>query len=271
MNGVRVEHATSVDGTRIGFERVGQGPPLLVVHGGMGDRTRWGGVAADLAAGFDTLLLDRRGRGLSADGDAPHALEREVEDISAVVAAVGGPIRVLAHSFGGLVALEAARTVPGIERMVIYEPPFDTPGARALEPTVTDQITALIAAGDPDAALSVFLTEVVEVPAERQAAMRGTPLWAARTAALPTFARENRVVQRYRFDPLRFADVRVPIRFLLGTASPQSLQASTRAAHAAVPGSDLVELPSQGHAAMDTAPALFLRAVRDFLGAPAGS
>lgn len=96
--------------------------------------------------------------------------------------------------------------------------------------------------------------------------MRGTPLWAARIAVLPTFARESRVVRRYRFDPLRFADVRVPIRFLIGTASPRALQASTRAAHAAVPGSELVELPDQGHAAMDTAPALFLRAVRDFLG-----
>jgi pimeloyl-ACP methyl ester carboxylesterase len=261
----RIEHATSADGTRIGFERVGQGPPLLVVHGGMGDRTRWGAVAADLGAGFDMLLVDRRGRGLSPDTDVPHALEREVEDIAAVVAAAGGPVRVLAHSFGGLVGLEAARTVPGIERMVVYEPPFDTPGARALEPDTTDRIAALTAAGDLDAALSLFMTEVVGVPAERQAALRGTPLWAARIAALPAFAQENRAVQSYRFDPQRFADVRVPIRFLLGTASPPALQASARAAHAAVPGSELVELPDQGHAAMDTAPDLFLRVVRDFL------
>jgi pimeloyl-ACP methyl ester carboxylesterase len=262
----RIEYATSADGTRIGFERVGAGPPLLVVHGGTADRTRWAAVVPGLAERFALLLVDRRGRGLSADGDAPHSLDREVEDLVAVAAVPGGPVRVLAHSFGGLVALEAALITPAINRLVVYEPPFGTPGLPAVEADVLSRITELSASGDRDGALEVFLSRVAGVPDDRLRAMRGTSIWSARIAALPTITREAAALADYRFAAQRFAGLSTPVRFLIGTASPAPLRASTSAAHAAVPGSELVELAGQGHAAMDTAPELFLDAVLDFLG-----
>ncbi|HEX6116076.1 MAG TPA: alpha/beta hydrolase [Solirubrobacterales bacterium] len=260
------EQVTSADGTRIGFERMGQGPPLVAIHGGVADRTRWLAVAGALAEAHTLILLDRRGRGLSADeAEGGYALGREVDDLDAVIAAVGGSARVLAHSYGGLVALEAMASGSALERAVIYEPAFDTPGQETFPPTILGRVDELIGAGEREAALELFFREVVGADDAMISSLKETPVWAARVAAVHTITREGVVVRDVGFDPGRFADLNVPVRLLIGSESPEPLKASTRAAHAAVPGSELVELEGQGHAAMDTGTEAFLSAVLEFL------
>ncbi len=261
-----VDHVTSADGTRIGFERVGDGPPLIAIHGGVADRTRWNSVAGALGNDHLLVLLDRRGRGFSAEEvEGEYALAREVEDLDAVIAAIGAPVEVLAHSYGGLVALEAATSLSGIERMVAYEPAFDTPGLATFPPQTLARVDELIAAGDREAGLELFFRDVVGADDELIASLKATPVWAARLAAAHTIGREGEVVRDYAFDSDRFAAVDLPIRFLVGTESPEPLTASTRTAHKAIASSELVELDGQGHTAMDTDPEGFVRAVTEFL------
>lgn len=261
-----IDHVTSADGARIGFERLGDGPPLVLVHGGTADRTRWAPVVPALAERFSLLVVDRRGRGVSRHEPGPYALEREAEDLVAVVEAAGEGARVLAHSYGGLVALEALRLTDRVARAVVYEPPAHTDEAPVFPPEVAGLMADQLGRGDTDAALETFFTRVVAVPAAAVEAMRATPLWAVRRDVLAqTFEREGAVVAAYRFDPARFAHLATPVRLLLGTATAPGLHASTRAAAAAVPGAELVELPEQGHVAMDTDRDGFLAATVDWL------
>jgi pimeloyl-ACP methyl ester carboxylesterase len=259
-------HVVSADGTRVGFERFGSGPPLIAIHGGTADRSRWAPVAESLAQSCTLILVDRRGRGLSADeSNEPYDIAKEVDDVGAVIGTLAEPVSLLAHSYGGVIALEAAPSIDRIERMVVYEPAFDTPGLPIFPPGTLARIVGLVEAGDREAALELFFTYVAGVNAQRLEAMRGTPIWQARVAAMHTLTREGKFIERYSFEPARFVAVRTPVRFLVGQESPEPLRASTRTAHAAIKNSELVELPGQGHAAMDTAPELFVREVIDFL------
>src|SRR5215471_17537852 len=113
----------SKDGTTIAAWRSDVGAPLLLVHGTTADHTVWTPVRVALERHFSVWTLDRRGRGSSGDA-AAYALERECEDIAAVIDAIGGAVHVLGHSFGGICALEAALLTPNIGRLILYEPPI---------------------------------------------------------------------------------------------------------------------------------------------------
>ena len=145
-----METIRSKDGTWIAFERGGSGPPLVVVHGTSADHTRWAPVLPALETYFTVYALDRRGRGDS--GDATHyAIEREFEDISVVIDAIGQPTDVCGHSYGGICALEAARRTPHVRRLVLYEPPIPT-GVKDLYPAqVVAELQALLSTAQTDA------------------------------------------------------------------------------------------------------------------------
>ena len=116
---------TSPDGTTIAYTRTGDGPPLILVDGAMCYRGAgpMDALAALLQDSFTVYTYDRRGRGESTD-TLPHAVEREVEDLAALVAVAGGPAGVYAMSSGGALALATAATTPGIDRLALYEPPY---------------------------------------------------------------------------------------------------------------------------------------------------
>jgi pimeloyl-ACP methyl ester carboxylesterase len=259
-----VLEVSSPDGTRIGCEVVGDGPPLLAIHGTTADRQRWAAVRDELAARFRLHLMDRRGRGLSAaEGPGEYALEREADDVRAVVAAIGAPTLVLAHSYGATCALAAATDCPGMARLLAYEPAFGTDAGDVLPAEALPEAEAALARGDRDAALEVFFRRAQLQGDAAIAAMRQTALWQARLAAVHTLPREGRAANAYR--PRGLAAIAPSLRLLLGTESPPNLEASTRAAHAAAPGSELRELPGHAHAAMDGDPALFVAEVEDWL------
>ena len=264
----RVLRVDAPDGTRIGCEVIGEGPPLLAVHGTTADRERWAGVRDPLARRFRVYLMDRRGRGLSADEAAgADALEREAHDVAAVLAAIGEPALVLAHSYGGTCALEAAAGGAPIARMLVYEPAFGTAAGPVFPASALTDVEAALARGDREAALIVFFSQVLLLEPAEIEAMRATASWRARVEAAHTAPREARAANEYRADPRRLGAIAAPVRFLLGTETAPALERSTRAAHEALPGSELRELPGHGHAAMDVDPALFVSEVEDWLAA----
>ncbi|WP_051342304.1 alpha/beta fold hydrolase [Pseudonocardia spinosispora] len=254
----------SEDGTRIGFERRGTGPGLVLVHGGTADRTRWASIVPLLADRFTLYLVDRRGRGLSDDGPADdYALDREAEDLLAVTESIGEPVALLGHSYGALVSLETLVRAGPVTRALLYEPPFSTPGLPVFPAGALERMARSLAENDREGILTTFFHEAIGLDDPTVDALRATPVWQARLAAAATMVREGRVADSYVPNP-GLEHIGIPVRFLLGTESPGYLRASTRAAHAAIAHIDLVEMPGQAHMAMDTIPADFAALVAEF-------
>jgi len=256
---------TSRDGTRLGVERVGEGPPLLAVHGGVADRTRWTLLKEHIADRFTLHLLDRRGRGDSTqESTEPYALDREVDDVLAVIEAIGEPVRYLGHSYGALLGLETLTRTSAISRALLYEPPFDTPGHVMAPADVLDRMEAQIDAGERERALEIFYREILHADPEP---FKKLPMWPIRIAIVHTILREGRIGVAYTIDPARFTDVTTPVRLLVGTESPPAFPAAARAAADALPNAEIVLLEGQGHTMIDADPAGFVRQVVDFMAA----
>ena len=141
-----MEQIISQDGTQIGYERSGAGSPLVLVHGGTADHTRWAPVLPALNRHFSVYAIDRRGRGASGDA-AAYTLEREFEDVTAVIEAIGGPVDLLGHSFGAVCALAAATRTPGVRRLVLYEP-LPTGVAGSIPAAVASHMETLLATAE---------------------------------------------------------------------------------------------------------------------------
>ena len=255
----------SPDGTNIAYERRGHGPPLVMVHGSSLDHARWGRSVAGLAGRFTLLMMDRRGRGASGDGPS-YSIEREFEDVAAVVEAAGRPAHLLGHSYGAVCAMEASALTSAIDKLVLYEPPFPVGNPGPLfGPDIPERLEDLLRRGERDALVEIFLREVVGVSEAELQALRRSSTWRVRLQAAHTLPREVRMAESYHFDPSRLAKVRTPTLLLLGTESPRLMHDSTMAAHAALQNSRVELLPGQGHAAMTTAPEMFLAKVLAFL------
>ena len=259
----------SADGTHVGFDRTGEGPPLLLVHGSTADSSRWAPVIPALERRFTLLIPDRRGRGQSKDeASTPYALEREAEDLIAIAESVpgGGAVRVFAHSFGALVTMEAAARSAAFGGLVLYEPPFPTPDVDVVDGAAMAAFSELLAAGDREGALETFFTKVLAVPQAAVDAMKSTALWQARLAAVHTIVREGEAVQAWTLDAARLASIQGPVRLLLGTATTPSLDAASRALAGAMADWELVALEGHGHLAIDAAPDLVVEKVLEHLG-----
>jgi pimeloyl-ACP methyl ester carboxylesterase len=201
--------------------------------------------------------MDRRGRGLSGDHDA-YGLEREFEDVAALLEAIGEPTYLFGHSYGGLCALHAMLLTKHVKRLVLYEP--YAPVLPATEASaITLRYEALGASGERDAVVATFLREIVQLSEDEVRAMRAHPSWAGRLAAAHTIPRELRAAEQFHFVPERFAGCETPVGMLVGGDSPTFLKEATARLHAALPTSRVVVLAGQKHAAMNTAPSLFVR------------
>jgi pimeloyl-ACP methyl ester carboxylesterase len=195
----------SRDGTEIAVWTSGQGPPLVLVHGAVADHTRWRPLLPHLEPQVTVHAMDRRGRG--ASGDTPgYAIEREFEDVAAVVDAVaaasGSATGLYGHSFGGLCAFGGATLTANIGRLVLYEgwPPADA-RARELPPGLGPRLDALLAEGNRDAVVETMFREVVLMPEAEITALRAQPAWPARVGAAPTIVRELRAIPQVLLDP----------------------------------------------------------------------
>ncbi len=258
------QSVTSLDGTPIAYWQSGQGPPLVLVHGTAADHGRWAPVLPAFEQRFTVYAIDRRGRGGSSDSD-DYAIEREFEDVAAVVDSVGEPANLLGHSYGALCALEAALLTRNVRKLVLYDPGIEVAGQEIYPPEVIERLEALLKAGDRDGVVATTMREVAGLPPETVEYMRSQPVWQARVDAAHTIPRELRAVKAYRFDPERFGDLGVPTLLLSGGDSPAALRKAAEAVDEMLPDSRLVVMPGHGHAAMDTGTDLFTTEVLRFL------
>lgn len=211
---------------------------------------------------FTVYAVDRRSRGKSGDS-AVYSIKREYEDIAAVVGSIREPVNLLGHSYGALVALEAALRVTNLYKLILYEPYFSVTET-LYPPGVRDRIQALLDSGDRGGALQVFFRETVGVPEDQIEGLRNEPAWAARLTAAHTIPREL-ADEDYTLDPKRFENLNVPTMLLQGGESPDALKEATKRVHAALPNSRIVVMPGQQHIAMRTAPEMFVRLIIEFL------
>jgi pimeloyl-ACP methyl ester carboxylesterase len=257
MGAAERRRAVSADGVEIAYWSSGEGPPLVLVHGGLGDHRRWDVLRPHLEPHVTVHAMDRRGRGGS--GDRPdYRLERESEDVAAVVDAVaessGSAVDVYCSSFGGLCAFGAAPLTTNIRRLALYEawPPVD-PAAFAPPDGVVERMEDELADGDAEAALVLAYRELVGLTEAELADVRAQPSWPARVAAAHTIPREERAFASAAFDREQAAAVTVPTLLLVGTESPAwGPEAQTVAS--ALPDARIVHLDGQGHVADLLAP-----------------
>lgn len=249
---------TAADGTAVGYQVHGSGPPLVLVHGAASDARQWARVVPLLAPDFTVLAVDRRGRGSSGPIRPGHSLEVEYGDIAAVARAAGPSVCIVGHSSGARFALHAALRVPGLAGLVLYEPPpAETFGAGVLE-----SLADLEASGDREGILEVFLLDVAGNDHEALAFIRTRPIWPIMVANALTLPAELRAARRYRFDPGAFAALSAPAACLVGELSGTEVRDAAEEVAGAVAGAQVRVLAGQGHGAMFTAPDLFAEEIR---------
>ncbi|WP_348787420.1 alpha/beta fold hydrolase [Leifsonia sp. NPDC080035] len=219
---------TSPDGTVIDYEIAGpdDAPAVVLVDGAMcfRDSGPMRSIADALAPELRVVLYDRRGRGASTD-TVPFSVHREVEDIAALVDAVGGRAAVFGMSSGGALALAAASELGQgrVTKVAVYEPPFMPEPAIPAAAAYTEELTATLAAGDRERAVEFFLRRV-GVPDAGIEGMRGSPTWAATVALAPTLAYDDAALGDSRVPAELLRDLPVPVLALAGGASPEFLR-----------------------------------------------
>jgi pimeloyl-ACP methyl ester carboxylesterase len=249
----------------ISYTVAGSGPKLVLVHGSFSDHeTNWTQCAAALESRFTVIAIARRGRGRTT-ATTDHSVEDEAEDVAAVIEEVGGPVAVLGHSHGALVALETALRSPHVEKLILYEPIRE-----GLYDRYVDRFEDLAAAGDYDRLVDLFLRETLETPPDVVDALKTDGSWSDWIADAPTTLNDVRAACRYQGKGDRFRSVEAPALLLTGSESPQHLYRTTELQRT-LRQSRTVVLQGQGHEGMTTAPELFVREVTSVLLGAEGS
>ena len=261
---------TSNDRTPIAYECSGSGPALLLVGGALSSRSAAPAFVTLLAQRLTVYDFDRRGRGESGDAH-PYAVEREIDDIAAVIDEAGGRAFVYGHSSGAVLSLRAAaRLGDKITKLVLYEPPFIIDDSRPPAPVqYVDHLDELVAAGRRGDAVDYFMTEVVGTPKQALREMRGTPAWSGMEHLAHTLAYDGRVVGNTmsgRAEPLhQWATLHTPTLVLAGSNSPPFLHAGARTLAALLPNGHYRSLDGLDHSASMSAPHTLAPVVVEFL------
>jgi pimeloyl-ACP methyl ester carboxylesterase len=244
----------SKDGTTIAFDRSGEGPALILVGGALQHRAldpSTAQLASLLAPSFTVHNYDRRGRGDSGD-TVPYAVEREIEDLDALIDEAGGSAFVFGMSSGAVLALDAAANRLAITKLALYEPPMVVDDSRPPVPEdYVARLTELASCDRPGDAIEVFMTEGVGLPAEAVASMRGAPFWPAFEAVAHTLAYDGAIVAATMSGkPLptdRWASVTIPTLVVDGDASPAWARNAVRALVDVLPAARRRTLEGQTH------------------------
>ncbi|WP_282350691.1 alpha/beta fold hydrolase [Haloferax volcanii] len=257
-----MQTVVSTDGTRIAYETHGDGPPLILLHGG-GTRRYWDPVIPYFDDDYMVVVPDRRGRGESDDRDE-YSLDCEVEDVCAVIDAVAEEPILFGHSFGGLRALEAARR-KSVSAVIAYEPAVLVGDYREKADLVA-RMQERLDAGDRRGAMRLHLREVLHGDISDDAFeqwLAEWPAWPDYTRFVESTLRMNRVIEAY--DLPDTIDIDAPVLLLTGSDGPSHLRDSIRAVDTAVPESQLVEFENLGHNGPVIDPEHVSTAVQEFL------
>ena len=241
-----MNEVTSTDGTTIAFDRLGEGPPVILVCGGSTDRMANATLAAVLAEHFTVFNYDRRGRGDSGDTQ-PYAVEREVEDIDAVIDAAGGSAFLYGTSSGAGLALEAAASGLDITKLALWEPPFILDEGNRPPADQVEQYNEMIAAGRRGDAVEFFMAKVVGLPSEFVAYARTQPFWQAQEALAHTLAYDATIMGDYSLPTERAAAVTIPTIVIAGGASFPFMRETAQALADVIPDAQCRILEGQEH------------------------
>jgi len=241
-----VDKVTSKDGTVISYDRLGEGPPVILVCGGSTDRWSNAGLAAILAANFTVFNYDRRGRGESGD-TPPYAVAREIEDIDAVIGAAGGPAFLYGSSSGASLALEATAAGLAVRKIALWEPPYiQDPAARPPADQV-QQYQTMLAEGRRGDAAQYFMEKVVRMPAEFVAGARSQPWWTATEALAHTLPYDATIMGDYSLPVESAARVTVPTIVITGGSSFGFMRETAEALAKALPDGRTAVIEGQEH------------------------
>ncbi len=241
----------SADGTTIAYDRSGDGRPLIIVDGAL--TTRWSGskprLAERLATTFRVYVYDRRGRGDSGD-TLPYALEREIDDLAAIIAVAGAPVRLYGHSSGACLALEAAAKLSdNVAGLALYDAPYnDDPAAQPGWQGYLAALTDALADGRRGDAVAAFMTQV-GMPPEQIDGVRHSPFWPVAESIAPTLAYDHIGAMNGDFTvPIgRAAGISTPTLVLYGEASPPFMADTAQTLAKAMPSATLRGLDGQTH------------------------
>jgi pimeloyl-ACP methyl ester carboxylesterase len=236
----KTEKVISKDSTTIAFEKSGKGPAIVLVVGAFNDRATGAPLARVLERHFTVFNYDRRGRGESGDTE-PYAIEREIEDLDALIAQAGGSARVFGYSSGATLALRAAAHGLAISQLALYEPPPTGAKAGQLAP----QLTEFIVAGRRGDAVELFQTEAVGIPAAIVAQMRNAPFRPALEKMAHTLIYESMILGSLPTEVL--ASIRVPTLVIYGEESPEVMQYAAQSLAEILPDGQYRTLKGQSH------------------------
>ncbi len=241
----------SKDGTAIAFDQSGEGPAVILVGGAFQHRAidpKTTKLTALLAQHFTVFHYDRRGRGDSGD-TLPYAIEREIEDLEALIKEAGGSACVFGMSSGAVLTLHAAARGLTIKKMALYEAPFnagDDDAPQASENNYTKQLTALLAEGRRGDAAALAMT-TFGAPAQAVAGMRQMPFWPSFEAVAPTLAYDNAIMGDGSVPTTLITSITVPTLVLDGGASPAFMHNAAEAVAHSLPNAQRCTLAGQTH------------------------
>jgi len=254
----------SPDGTPLAVWIDGDGPALVLVHGCPSEHTTFDPLVAELRPNVTSYAMDRRGSGASGDM-APYAIEREFEDVAAVIEAVaartGGPVALWGHSYGCNPAMGGAALSANVHHLVLYEPSFGL----TYRPGAIDAIEQAVAAGDAERAIRAAFVDTGVMTDEDFEAFKAGPRWPNVVASAPTLPRECRVENDWVYRPGHLDAISAPTLLLTGSDTDPELASCTQQAAAAIPNAQIRTLDGHGHFAYKTDPAMVAAIVRDFI------
>jgi pimeloyl-ACP methyl ester carboxylesterase len=242
---------SSPDGTTIAYDRQGEGPALILVDGALTVHSSGSGseLARLLAPHFTVYGFDRRGRGESGD-TLPYAVDREIDDIEALIDHAGGSAFLYGHSSGGPLAMRAAVRLGGkVGKIAMYEAPYNNdPAAQESWSQYLRQLRQALADGRPGDAVALFML-FVGTPAEKVEEMRRAPFWPAMEAVAPTLAYDHAAIlgERWAVPTELAARVGVPAVVMTGDASLPFMPDAARALSQAISQAQLRTLEGQSH------------------------
>ncbi len=268
---------TSADGTSIGYRSTGEGQPVIVIGGALRTAEDYMPLATALARRFEVHVIDRRGRGGSGSQGAGYSVERECDDVEAVMSATGAT-RLFGHSYGGLVALQVAKRNPAVEGVVAYEPGVSIRGSIPTD-WLADYAPRL-ARGDTRGAFAVFVRGSGHAPP----IVRWLPLgylklvlrlaikpaqWRRMEPLLQANLAEHEEVRRLDGDPGGYAQVAAEVLLLAGAKSPKATRIALEALGREMPHATCRVVEGLAHNAPDeAAPARVAELVEQFFAAP---
>ena len=252
----------SQDGTAIAFDQSGKGPAIILVLGAFNDQAAGVPLAARLSEHFTVFNYDRRGRGASTD-TAPYAIEREIEDLAALIHEAGGSASVFGYSSGALLTLMAATQSLPIMKLALYEPPFlINYGLAGRARNVLARLTELLSSGQRGDAVELYQTEVVGIPADIVVQLRHAPFRPALENIAHTLVYDATILGNMEVMAAHLGSIATPTLLISGEESPTMMCDAAQAVTDALPHAQHCRLAGQTH---DIEPPVLAPVLQKFL------